>query len=141
MPNPGTGRAVRFAEHRLLLTDQHVLDDRAFQRPSGRREPEQSTLTQNGRQLRLSVGGVAEEQHGRVVGHAGQDRQCAHELLCADRDEYQVEAVVRHRLADRGHPQHGTVPGLRILQDQPVGLQVDQTGTAGKEDHVVPGLQ
>ena len=63
VPNPGTGRAVRFAEHRLLLTDQHVPDDRAVPGTSGRREAEHSTLTQGGRQLRLAVGGVAEEQH------------------------------------------------------------------------------
>jgi hypothetical protein len=37
---------------------------------STRWEAEDSTLTQGGRQLRLSAGGVAEEQHVRAVGHA-----------------------------------------------------------------------
>jgi len=61
--NPGTGRAVRFAEHRLLLTDQHIPDDRALPGTSGGREAEDGALTQGGRQLRLAIGGVAEEQH------------------------------------------------------------------------------
>ena len=63
VPNPGARRAVRFAEHRLLLTDQHVPDDGTVPGTSGRRESEQSTITQGGRQLRLTVDGVAEEQH------------------------------------------------------------------------------
>ena len=44
VPDPGTGAAVRLTEHRLLLTDQHVPDDRAVPGASGRRETEQGTL-------------------------------------------------------------------------------------------------
>ena len=141
MPDPGTGAAVRLAEHRLLLTDQHVPDDRAVPRASGRREAEQGTATQGGRQLGLPVGRVAEEQHVGVVGHAGQDGQGAPELLSPHGDQHQVEAIICGELADRRRRHHGAVPGLGILEDQPMGLQVDQTGTAGQEDHVVPGPQ
>ena len=63
VPDPGTGRAVGFAEHRLLLTDQHIPDDGAVPGTSDRGKAEHSTLTQGGRQLRVAAGGVAEEQH------------------------------------------------------------------------------
>ena len=141
MPDPGTGAAVRLAEHRLLLLDQHVPDDGALPRASGRREAKQDTATQGGRELGLPVRRVAEEQHVGAVGHAGQDGQGAPELLSPYGDQYQVEVIICGELADRRHRHHGPVPGLCVLQDQPTRPQVDQTGTAGQEDNLVPGSQ
>ena len=63
------------------------------------------------------------------------------ELLSTDCDDDQVKAVVCLGLADRGHRHHGAVPGLCVLQDQPLRLQVDQSGTAGKKHHLMTGLQ
>jgi hypothetical protein len=61
-PDPRGRGAIPLAEHRLLLIDQHVPNDRAIPDTAGRREAEQSTLPEGVSEPGLAVGCVAEEQ-------------------------------------------------------------------------------
>jgi hypothetical protein len=63
-----------------------------------------------------AAGGVAEEQHVRVIGHAREDRQSRGELPGLDWYQHQVIAPARARRVDHRHRQLGPLPGLGILQ-------------------------
>jgi hypothetical protein len=61
--DPGCRLAVWFAEHGLLLVDEHVLHHRTVSNTSDRRETEEGTVAEVCRELGLATHRVAEEQY------------------------------------------------------------------------------
>ena len=131
----------RLAEHRLLLANQHIPDDRTVADTTGRGEAEQGTSAHRRHELGLTPEGIAKEQHVRVVGHCEEDWERACQLLRADRDHHQVVPVARNGFAQRRHRDLRAASRLGIFQYQPVGLEVRKATTSSQKDHLVTCLQ
>ena len=83
VPNPGTARGVRFAEHRVRLTDEHVLGDGPSRVPPAAGKP--NTARSPGAAVSSTCWLAVLPKNSRAspvgpVGQVGQDRQGAHDL-------------------------------------------------------------
>ena len=141
LPGPRGRGAVRLADHRLLLIDSGIPDDRTVSDAAGGREAEQCPVAQGRDQFRRMITDVAEEEHVRLIRHCAEERQDVQKLSSAHRHQHEVELLARGNLADCGHPLDGFCCALGVRQNEAMRAQVGQPTTAGKHDHLMPGPQ